>query len=336
MKTDTAILAGKIKILILVSIIAAFSLGFYVLQGKEVTLNVEGETRRLVTMATTVQDLIEFEEIKINEDTFVNVPLNSKLEKNSNIVVKGKKNYTLKDGNDNVEITSIHSTVKEILAENHIAIKDKDFTYPELNDTVKPNDTIRIYRVTSKDLVEDVVIPFAKEVVKTDKLASGVEKVVQEGTNGSKKTYISKEFLNGVEISNTITKEEVISEPVKHIVEVGTKPAVQTSRGAMRFKKEMVMKATAYDNSPQSQGKWVGKTATGMKPQRGVVAVDPRVIPLGTKLYIESLDNSADYGFAVAGDTGGAIKGNRIDLFHNTRSEVSNFGRRNVKVYILD
>lgn len=97
-----------------------------------------------------------------------------------------------------------------------------------------------------------------------------------------------------------------------------------------------VFQATAYDDTPQSQGKWVGKTATGIKPQRGVVAVDPKVIPLGSRLYIESMDGLPSYGYAYAGDTGGAIKGNRIDLFHNTPAECRSFGRRNVRVYILD
>lgn len=87
-----------------------------------------------------------------------------------------------------------------------------------------------------------------------------------------------------------------------------------------------IFTATAYTDNVQSQGKWVGQTATGMKPQVGVVAVDPNVIPLGTKMYIEG------YGNAIAGDTGGAIKGNRIDLFMNTQKECINFGRRQVKV----
>lgn len=87
-----------------------------------------------------------------------------------------------------------------------------------------------------------------------------------------------------------------------------------------------IFTATAYTDNAQSQGKWVGQTATGMKPQVGVVAVDPNVIPLGTKMYIEG------YGNAIAGDTGGAIKGNRIDLFMNTQKECINFGRRQVKV----
>lgn len=86
--------------------------------------------------------------------------------------------------------------------------------------------------------------------------------------------------------------------------------------------------ATAYTDNAQSQGKWVGQTATGMKPQVGVIAVDPRVIPLGTKLYVEG------YGNAIAGDTGGAIKGKRVDLFFNTQKECTNYGRRSVKVWV--
>ena len=70
-------------------------------------------------------------------------------------------------------------------------------------------------------------------------------------------------------------------------------------------------------------------------PQIHIVAVDPKVIPLGTKLYIQSLDGTKDYGFAIAEDTGGAIKGNKIDLFFESSEQVYKFGRRKVKVYIL-
>lgn len=90
------------------------------------------------------------------------------------------------------------------------------------------------------------------------------------------------------------------------------------------------MEATAYTDDKQSQGKWVGQTATGVKPQIGVVAVDPKVIPLGTKLYIDG------YGQAIAGDTGGAIKGNKIDLFLPNRGDCMRFGRQKVKVRVVE
>lgn len=91
--------------------------------------------------------------------------------------------------------------------------------------------------------------------------------------------------------------------------------------------KSMTMVATGY--SAQEPG-LDENTATGMKAQHGVVAVDPRVIPLGTRLYVQG------YGYAIAGDTGSAIKGNRIDLCFDTLAEVEAYGWRTVRVDILD
>lgn len=88
--------------------------------------------------------------------------------------------------------------------------------------------------------------------------------------------------------------------------------------------------ATAYSDNVESQGQWVGQTTTGRKPQVGVIAVDPKVIPLESNLFVEG------YGYAVAGDTGGAIKGKRVDLFMNTRPECTKFGRQKVRVWKLD
>lgn len=92
------------------------------------------------------------------------------------------------------------------------------------------------------------------------------------------------------------------------------------------YQRRLVMEATAYtEDDPGS----TGYTANGHRLQRGMVAVDPSVIPLGTQLYIEG------YGYAVADDTGGAIVGNRIDLAMDSTSEAENFGRRDVVVYVL-
>lgn len=85
--------------------------------------------------------------------------------------------------------------------------------------------------------------------------------------------------------------------------------------------------ATAYTDDVASQGKWVGQTATGRDPAVGVIAVDPNIIPLNTKLHVEG------YGDCVAGDTGGAIKGKRIDIFLNSSNECKKWGRQQVKVW---
>jgi len=102
------------------------------------------------------------------------------------------------------------------------------------------------------------------------------------------------------------------------------------SRGELADYPAMDMEATAYEPSPISCGPHAnGITATGMRAVYGVVAVDPRVIPLGSRLYVEG------YGYAIAADTGSAIKGNRIDLFYPTYREAIQFGRRMVRVYLL-
>jgi len=94
------------------------------------------------------------------------------------------------------------------------------------------------------------------------------------------------------------------------------------------------MVATAYTAGPESTGKSPGMrgygiTASGMRVQPGVVAVDPRVIPLGTRLYVQG------YGYSIAADTGSAIKGKRIDVYIKSLSEAYKWGRRTVAVYVL-
>ncbi len=114
--------------------------------------------------------------------------------------------------------------------------------------------------------------------------------------------------------------EIVEEEPVRENI-------VETSYGAISYSNVMSMEATAY---LPTDGSGSGITATGVRATHGVVAVDPRVIPLGTKVYIPG------YGVALAADTGGAIKGYKIDLCMESYADCMRFGRRNVTVYVLE
>ncbi|WP_371370686.1 3D domain-containing protein [Sporomusa aerivorans] len=101
------------------------------------------------------------------------------------------------------------------------------------------------------------------------------------------------------------------------------------SGAPQNYRKLIDMKATAYGPGPMDNGKWNDSTYVGSKVKKGVAAVDPNVIPMGTKLWIEG------YGPAIANDQGSAIKGNRIDLAFDTRQEALDYGIQNVKVYVL-
>ena len=102
---------------------------------------------------------------------------------------------------------------------------------------------------------------------------------------------------------------------------------VETSRGAMRYTNVMVMEASAY---LPTDGGGSCITATGLPATHGVVAVDPDVIPLGTRVYIPG------YGVAIAADTGGMIEGDMIDLCMEDYDDCIQFGRRDIDVYILE
>ncbi len=97
---------------------------------------------------------------------------------------------------------------------------------------------------------------------------------------------------------------------------------------------QMDIVATAYAPGPHDNGKWGNLTHIGTQVRPGVIAVDPKVIPLGSKLHIEFPDGRTMYG--VAEDTGGAIKGNRIDIAMWTVAEAYEFGIQKIKVRIIN
>ena len=115
-------------------------------------------------------------------------------------------------------------------------------------------------------------------------------------------------------------------EALQRMREEQMRPMVQTEMGNLHYTGVYTMEATAY---LPTDGSGSGITATGIPARRGVVAVDPGVIPLGSRVYIPG------YGVAIAADTGGAIRGQKVDLCMETYGECMNFGRRNIEVYVL-
>lgn len=140
------------------------------------------------------------------------------------------------------------------------------------------------------------------------------------------RTY-SVAFHEGRPVSKTLIEKKV--EPAKPTLYLMGMGGYKPSRSRFDLGKVKTMHASAYDPSPRTIPGGTGRTATGAKAMFGCVAVDPRVIPLGTHLYIEG------YGFGIANDKGSAIKGNRIDLCYNSRAQALAFGRKTVKVHIL-
>ncbi len=150
----------------------------------------------------------------------------------------------------------------------------------------------------------------------------------QDGHDGVVEKTFRVTYQDGKPVAKELLKE-VTKEPQPTIFMMG-RGGMPSNRGSFTRKRVMEMSATAYDPSPRCNGVGShGRTRTGARATYGVVAVDPRVIPLGTIVFVEG------YGLALACDTGSAIKGNRIDLCYDSGRVADNFGRQKVRVHIL-
>lgn len=232
-------------------------------------------------------------------------------------------------------------TVKELLSDLKIKVDDDDIVIPDLDTELKGEGKISIIKVDVKVIEKEVEAPFKTIKKKNKELTHKQSKILIQGVNGKNKVKCKEYYAGDKLIKEEVIHVETLVKPIDQVFEEGTKDVFTNDRGDFTARKAIKMVATAYEAGPRSTGKRPGDkgygiTASGARAKRGTVAVDPRVIPLGTKLYIKSLTPGVpDYGFAIAQDTGGAIKGNKIDLFMDTVWECLQFGRRPVMVYIL-
>lgn len=204
-------------------------------------------------------------------------------------------------------------TVGEVLAQEGIALMGQDYSRPGLDQPLISG-AIDIVRVTEKMDITEEFIPFETEWVAEDTMELDQREIRQSGATGIIKSRTRVRLENGQEVSRQLEDEWLAQAASDQIIAYGTKVVVRTldtPDGPIEYWRKISMRATAYNAA--SSGKDAdhpryGITRSGLPAGKGVVAVDQKVIPLNTRLYIDQ------YGPAVAGDTGGRILGKHIDL----------------------
>lgn len=305
---------------------------------KEIILLDDMAKTQIVTFKSTVKDVLEQHRIELKSKDKISPDLESIVTNRSKIVIKRAVPVkVVMDGKETL-LLSAEETVGDVLATEHIAYGKTDKVYPEKDVAVSKDMEIKVVRVTEKEFTEKQVLAYTNEVEHVQEWEVGVEELRRDGANGEKETKIKIIYEDGMEKKREIVEEKIIKLPMSRLLAVGTLDTRIVSRGeTIQFKKMLVMKATSYTDDIACTGQIGGNTFTGTKPRRisgggkwSTVAVDPRVIPLGTRLWVEG------YGYAIAEDTGGAVKGNIIDLFftQNTQ-EYLDWSTRRTKVYIL-
>lgn len=320
-----------------IAILASFLIVFtgmakaYEVSATSINLKDNNNSYKIKTTAKTVEEFLVEEEISLNELDTMNVNYSDELKNQMEIVIKRAFFVNVSvDGKDAKQVKTNADSVGKLVSE----LKEKDKAEYILEgasyaDKLEPNMQIKLNSVKEVTEIRKDEIPYETVVVENNELEVGTERVKTEGSEGVRETEVKTVYVGGKVSSITDGESKVTKEAVNKVIEKGTKepepvvPTIQTNKGSFTVVKELSMRATAYTETGNI-------TASGMRAAVGVVAVDPKVIPLGTKLYIEG------YGYAIAGDTGGAIKNNRIDLYFNTERECVNYGVKNgVKVYIL-
>lgn len=224
-------------------------------------------------------------------------------------------------------------TVGGFLADAGVVLGPLDRVAPPLHTYVEDDAVIRVVRVRQEEYVEEAPIPYDTWRWAEPSWERGREGLLRAGREGTELRTVRATYEDDRLVHRLVVDRQTVEEPRAEIIGVGTRIVVRTMEtpaGTIRYTDVLDMEATAYYPGPESTGVWAdGFTAIGLKAGHGVIAVDPSVIPLGTKVYIPG------YGIAVAGDVGGAIKGNIVDLAFDTYREAMHFGRQRVKVYIL-
>ncbi|MFL0195613.1 3D domain-containing protein [Clostridium sp. WILCCON 0269] len=309
---------------------------------KTVTISVDGSDRKVTTFSSTYKKILDNNGIRIGSKDKVKPSLDSRVQNKSKLLIRRAMAIKVEVDGKKLNIESAEYNIKDMLKAEKIQLSNLDKVYPSEDYAIKKGLKVVVTRVTTKDVKETKSIDYDVVIKNNNGIEDGSRKVLQEGQNGEKETITRITYENNKEVSRKVISETVKREPVQQVVAVGTLTGDYTlSRGGnFSHAASLQMRATAYTADYESTGKGPGDpqfgiTASGTVARRSSgsyssIAVDPRVIPLGTKLYVEG------YGYAIAEDTGGAIKGNKVDLFFNSASEANNWGVKWVNVYVID
>ncbi len=239
----------------------------------------------------------------------------------------GPKTFSVIDSDGNeVVYTSSKKTIGEALKALDIPHR-KNRVYPEVSRSLSEDMRVYVLDRGEKIHVKDTFVNPPVEYFDDYNLDYGMQKIEQEGKHG--RVDIVSKVVENDDGSTTVTEigREYTMEPTRQIVRRGMLGAVKTPEGIKRYSKKMKVQATAYTIHC---GNGDGVTSIGLIPKRGIVAVDPEVIPYYTKMYVPG------YGVALAGDCGGAIQGHIIDVFVDSYDEAWDWGRKNIEIYILE
>ncbi|MDI6906862.1 MAG: ubiquitin-like domain-containing protein [Thermoanaerobacterales bacterium] len=290
---------------------------------KNVTVTDGDRSWRVVTYRDTVAGVLAECGLRLGPHDTVSPAPEEKLRDGARIRVLRAVPVAVRVDGQTRRLLTAAGSVGEVLRGCGITLGRYDFVEPDSVSPVRAGMTIKVTRVDLR--VEERRVPVPYRVVRRPDghLARGLYQVIRPGRTGEELQRWEIVCHDGEPVHERLVDRRTLSAPRHQVVAMGVAGTVSRGGRIIHFREARDMRATAYTYTGNN-------CATGVAPAPGIVAVDPQVIPLGTGLYIEG------YGYARAMDTGGAVKGQTVDVFFTTRDAALQWGVRQVRVYVLE
>ena len=267
----------------------------------------------------------------------------------SEITVQRLQTITMNHCGELVQVSSYGETLEMLLNRLGIAVGNGEYSVSAPLDTETFDGMeFSVDHIVQMEQTYTVDIPFETVERQDPTLPEGERKIIKAGVAGQMSKTANVVYVNSVESNHTVLSETVIQQPVNQVVAVGTGEQVEQKTKApiigdgiiitadgevLTYSHKEEFRTTAYSHMDAGCNMI---TATGTTVRVGAVAVDPKLVPYGTRMFVVSNDGSYVYGIATAEDCGGGIKGNQLDLYMPTREECFAYGKKRCTVYFLD
>ncbi|MGC8780596.1 MAG: ubiquitin-like domain-containing protein [Anaerolineae bacterium] len=266
------------------------------------------------TTAATVGEALLRAQVTIYLGDTVRPALGSRVQDGLRVIIERSRPVLITADRRTVQTRTRGKTVGDALVELGVVVSGNDRVTPALDAPVRDNILIKVVRVLETVEIEREAIPFESVMVADPEMEIDNQRLVQQGVVGEHRKRFKVTVVDGQEISRVMLDDWIAAEPITRVVAYGTKivwRTLDTPDGPITYWRKIRAYATSY--SPARSGTprsapWYGITRSGLPAGKGLVGVDPTVIPLGTRLYVPG------YGKALAADTGSGLFGKWLDL----------------------
>jgi uncharacterized protein YabE (DUF348 family) len=298
-----------------------------------IRLNDDGESRLFYTTHQTIGQALLAEGIALHLGDEISPLLDAPVLSNTEIVIRRSRPVVIDVDGKRIRTRTQTSTVGEILAQEGVTLVGLDYTVPPEDAPLPESQPIHVFRVQRAFVIEQEPIPYDTIWLPDPGLDLDHQQLEQEGHEGVHRWRYDVIYENDQEVARNLEDEWLAHEPMNKAIAYGTKITVrelETPEGTFEYWRRIRMLATSYTaatSGKQRDHPQYGITRLGWQMRHGIVAVDPTVIKLGGQVYVPG------YGKGDVADTGGAIKGRRIDLGYEENGLV--YWLKWVDVYVL-